>query len=129
MKLGNPFSGAQLLRFGVVATLATGVLATAAGRGTLAYFTTQVTSGSNTFTAGNLHFTISDNNETATAPSVATRTPKRGPPACVLGVSAPARRVYQWLPGYRPRRAGGRPLPRAGACRGAAAGTSSAIDR
>src|ERR1700716_2842833 len=69
MKLGNPFSGAQLLRFGVVATLATGVLATAAGRGTLAYFTTQVTSGSNTFTAGNLHFTISDNNETATAVS------------------------------------------------------------
>jgi hypothetical protein len=63
MKLGNPFSGAQLLRFGVLATLATGVLATAAGRGTLAYFTTQVTSTGNSFAAGNLQFSITDNNE------------------------------------------------------------------
>jgi hypothetical protein len=60
MKLGNPFTGAQLLRFGVVATLATGVLATAAGRGTLAYFTTQVTSTGNAFTAGTLHMNIAD---------------------------------------------------------------------
>jgi predicted ribosomally synthesized peptide with SipW-like signal peptide len=67
MKLRNPFSGAQLLRFGVVVTLATGVLATAAGRGTLAYFTTQATSTANTFAAGNLKFTISDNNEAAAA--------------------------------------------------------------
>src|SRR4030081_1845693 len=58
MKFGNPFSGAQLLRSGVLATLATGVLATAAGRGTLAYFTTTNTSTGNTFAAGSLKFNI-----------------------------------------------------------------------
>ncbi|HEV7662349.1 MAG TPA: TasA family protein [Chloroflexota bacterium] len=54
-----------MLRLGLFAAISTGVLATAAGHGTLAYFTSTVTSGSNTFVAGNLHFTIADNNETA----------------------------------------------------------------
>jgi len=44
----------------LVALMVTGVLATAAGRGTLAYFTTQAASNTNTFTAGNLHFRIAD---------------------------------------------------------------------
>jgi hypothetical protein len=60
MKLKNPFNGPQMLRFGVVATLSIGVLATAAGRGTLAFFTTQVTSNANTFTAGTLRLAVGD---------------------------------------------------------------------
>src|SRR5207302_9703725 len=67
MKLGNPFSGAQLLRFGVVATLATGVLATAAGRGTLAFFTASTTSTANTFTAGTLRMNIADVDQSGAA--------------------------------------------------------------
>jgi len=49
----------------LLATIATGLLATAAGRGTMAYFTTQVTSTGDQFSAGNLHFNINDNNESA----------------------------------------------------------------
>ncbi len=51
----------KLVLFGA---LAIGVLATMAGRGTLAYFTTQVTTTGNLFSAGNLHFNINDNNQT-----------------------------------------------------------------
>jgi len=50
----------KLVLFGAVVI---GVLATMTGRGTLAYFTTQVTSTGNTFSAGNLHFNINDNNQ------------------------------------------------------------------
>src|SRR5437773_4013458 len=70
MKFGTALSAAQWGRLVVVGALATGVLSTTAGRGTLAYFTTQVKSTANSFTAGNLHFTIADNDEVATAPSV-----------------------------------------------------------
>ena len=65
MKFSIPVSGAQLIKLGLVAAMATGVLSTVAGRGTLAYFTTQVTSTPNTFSAGNLHFNITDNDQTA----------------------------------------------------------------
>lgn len=65
MKFSIPLSGARLLKLGLVAAVATGVLSTVAGHGTLAYFTTQVTSTPNTFSAGNLHFNVTDNNETA----------------------------------------------------------------
>jgi predicted ribosomally synthesized peptide with SipW-like signal peptide len=44
----------------LVAALATGVLSTVAGRGTVAYFTTQVQSTPNTFTAGTLRLEIAD---------------------------------------------------------------------
>jgi len=64
--------GAQSAKVLLVSALATGVLSSAAGQGTIAYFTTQVTSGSNTFTAGNLHFTISDGNQAANQNSVST---------------------------------------------------------
>jgi predicted ribosomally synthesized peptide with SipW-like signal peptide len=47
-----------LLKLLLVSALATGVLASAAGRGTMAYFTTQVTSTANTFTTGSLHFEV-----------------------------------------------------------------------
>src|SRR6267378_6617997 len=47
----------KLVLFGA---LAIGVLATMTGRGTLAFFTTQVTSNANVFTAGTLHLNISD---------------------------------------------------------------------
>jgi predicted ribosomally synthesized peptide with SipW-like signal peptide len=53
----------QLLRLVLVAALATGVLTSVAGRGTLAYFTTQVTSTGNQFSAGTLHFNVNDNNQ------------------------------------------------------------------
>jgi Camelysin metallo-endopeptidase len=62
MKFITALSAAQLGRFVLVATLATGALSTTVGRGTMAYFTTQVTSVGNTFTAGNLHFEIDDRN-------------------------------------------------------------------
>lgn len=54
----------QLFKLVLLAALAAGVLASVAGRGTLAYFTTQVTSTGNQFSAGNLHFNINDNNQT-----------------------------------------------------------------
>jgi predicted ribosomally synthesized peptide with SipW-like signal peptide len=72
MSFATRLSASHLGRLLLVGALATGVLSAAAGRGTLAYFTTQVKSQSNTFTAGNLHFTIADHDEAATAPSVST---------------------------------------------------------
>ncbi|HEY3057476.1 MAG TPA: TasA family protein [Chloroflexota bacterium] len=56
-------SGAQQAKLLLVGALATGVLATVAGRGTMAYFTTQVTSTPNTFTAGTLRLEIADVND------------------------------------------------------------------
>ena len=53
-------SGAQQARLLLVAAMATGVLGTVAGRGTMAYFTTQVQSQTNTFTAGTLRLEIAD---------------------------------------------------------------------
>jgi predicted ribosomally synthesized peptide with SipW-like signal peptide len=53
----------QLFKLVLLTALATGVLASVAGRGTLAYFTTQVTSTTNTFSLGTLHFNIADNNQ------------------------------------------------------------------
>ena len=58
--------GATGMRFMLMATLAAGMLSMNAGRGTLAYFTTQVRSTGNTFTAGTLRFTLDDNNENGT---------------------------------------------------------------
>jgi predicted ribosomally synthesized peptide with SipW-like signal peptide len=58
--------GATGMRFMLLATLAAGMLSMNAGRGTLAYFTTQVASTANTFTAGTLRFTLDDNNESGT---------------------------------------------------------------
>ena len=60
----NSLGRDQLLKLVLLAALATGVLVSVAGRGTLAYFTTQVTSTGNQFSAGNLHFNITDNNQT-----------------------------------------------------------------
>jgi predicted ribosomally synthesized peptide with SipW-like signal peptide len=54
------FSAQNLLRFMLVGVLAMGLLSMSAGSGTLAYFTTQVQSNNNTFTAGNLRFNILD---------------------------------------------------------------------
>jgi camelysin-like metallo-endopeptidase len=52
------FSRTQQWKLLLVAAMATGVLATMAGRGTLAYFTTQVSSTQNAFTEGYLHYSI-----------------------------------------------------------------------
>src|SRR5437870_5474655 len=57
-----PFMGAQPAKLVLVAALATGVLSTFAGRGTMAYFTTQVKSDTNTFTPGTLRLEIGDAN-------------------------------------------------------------------
>ena len=57
-------SRSQQLKLVLFGALVIGVLATMTGRGTLAYFTAQVTSTANTFSAGNLHFSIKDNNQT-----------------------------------------------------------------
>jgi camelysin-like metallo-endopeptidase len=54
------FSRSQQLKLLLVAAMATGILATMAGRGTLAYFSTQVTSTADTFTTGTLHFEIAE---------------------------------------------------------------------
>jgi predicted ribosomally synthesized peptide with SipW-like signal peptide len=62
--------GTKGMRWMLAGVLAFGVLSMNAGRGTLAYFTTQVQSTGNTFTAGNLHFAISDSDESSVAPSV-----------------------------------------------------------
>jgi predicted ribosomally synthesized peptide with SipW-like signal peptide len=53
-------SAQNLLRWMLFSVLAMGMLSLSAGRGTLAYFTTQVQSNDNTFTAGNLRFNILD---------------------------------------------------------------------
>ena len=64
-------SAQNLLRFMLVGVLAMGMLSMTAGSGTLAYFTTQVQSNNNTFTAGNLRFNILDSiSTTGTYPSV-----------------------------------------------------------
>jgi len=63
MKIAFPFGSSQLLRLGLVATMATGVLATVAGHGTMAYFTTQTTSTANLFTAGTLHLQATDGDQ------------------------------------------------------------------
>jgi predicted ribosomally synthesized peptide with SipW-like signal peptide len=71
----------QLFKLVLLTALATGVLASVAGRGTLAYFTTQVTSTTNTFTLGTLHFNITDNNQanqTAVASSITLSNMKPG---------------------------------------------------
>jgi predicted ribosomally synthesized peptide with SipW-like signal peptide len=71
MSFGTRLSAANWGRLVLIGALATGVLSATAGRGTMAYFTTQVTSTANKFTAGNLHFTIDDSNQTGQT-SVAT---------------------------------------------------------
>jgi hypothetical protein len=53
-------SGQNLMRWMLFSVLAMGMLSLSAGRGTLAYFTTQVQSNNNNFTAGNLRFNILD---------------------------------------------------------------------
>src|SRR5438309_11972846 len=63
MKIAFPFGSSQLLRLGLVATMATGVLATVAGHGTMAYFTTQTASTANVFTAGTLHLQATDSDQ------------------------------------------------------------------
>jgi predicted ribosomally synthesized peptide with SipW-like signal peptide len=50
----------NMLRWGLFGALGMGLLSLSAGSGTLAFFTTQVQSNNNTFTAGNLRFNISD---------------------------------------------------------------------
>src|SRR5216684_2568698 len=59
------------LRWMLFSALAMGMLSLTAGSGTLAYFTTQVQSNNNTFTAGNLRFNILDSiSTTGQYPSV-----------------------------------------------------------
>jgi predicted ribosomally synthesized peptide with SipW-like signal peptide len=58
----NSFRRLPLTRLMLVSAVATGVLATAAGHGTMAYFTSTVVSDQNAFTAGNLQLNIADNN-------------------------------------------------------------------
>src|SRR5919198_3400002 len=64
MTLAEPLTGLKGMRLMLLAALALGVIGMQSGRGTLAYFTTAVTSNNNTFKAGNLHFAIDDVNET-----------------------------------------------------------------
>jgi predicted ribosomally synthesized peptide with SipW-like signal peptide len=60
-----------MLRWGLFGALGMGLLSLSAGSGTLAYFTTQVQSNNNTFTAGNLRFNILDSiTHTGQYPSV-----------------------------------------------------------
>jgi predicted ribosomally synthesized peptide with SipW-like signal peptide len=65
-------SRGQQLKLALVGALAVGVLATMTGRGTLAYFTTQVRSDTNTFTAGTLQFHVGDSDESNLTPAVTT---------------------------------------------------------
>ncbi len=55
-------SRAMQVKLLLLATIATGLTASVAGHGTMAYFTTQVTSTNDHFTAGNLHFQIANFN-------------------------------------------------------------------
>jgi predicted ribosomally synthesized peptide with SipW-like signal peptide len=57
------FSGALAQRLVLVAAVTTGALSLVAGHGTLAFFTTQVSSTPNTFTAGTLRLFVGDVNE------------------------------------------------------------------
>jgi predicted ribosomally synthesized peptide with SipW-like signal peptide len=64
MNFTMPFTRATRMRALTIGVIALGVLSLQVGRGTMAYFTTQVKSDTlNTFTAGNLHFNIGDNNQ------------------------------------------------------------------
>jgi len=65
-----PFSRGQQFKLVLFGALVIGVLATMAGRGTLAYFTTQVRSDTNTFTAGTLQFHVGDIDESDLTPAV-----------------------------------------------------------
>jgi predicted ribosomally synthesized peptide with SipW-like signal peptide len=65
-----PFSRAQQIKLVLFGALAIGVMATMTGRGTLAYFTTQVRSDTNTFTAGTLQLHVGDINESNLTPAV-----------------------------------------------------------
>jgi predicted ribosomally synthesized peptide with SipW-like signal peptide len=67
MNLSMPFNKATRMRALTFGVLALGILSVQVGRGTLAYFTTQVKSDTNVFSAGNLHFNISDNDQVAVA--------------------------------------------------------------
>ena len=59
------------MRWVLFSALGMGMLSLSAGSGTMAYFTTQVQSNNNTFTAGNLRFNISDSlSTTGQYPSV-----------------------------------------------------------
>jgi predicted ribosomally synthesized peptide with SipW-like signal peptide len=61
----------NMLRWMLFGVLAMGMLSLNSGSGTLAYFTTQVQSNNNTFTAGNLRFNILDSiNTTGQYPSI-----------------------------------------------------------
>src|SRR5712691_10486472 len=61
----------HLMRWMLLGVLAMGMLSMSTGSGTLAYFTTQVQSNNNTFTAGNLRFNILDSlSTTGQYPSV-----------------------------------------------------------
>ena len=61
----------NMLRWMLFGVLAMGMLSLNTGSGTLAYFTTQVQSNNNTFTAGNLRFNILDSlSTTGQYPSV-----------------------------------------------------------
>lgn len=72
MNLSLPFTRANRMRALTVGVLALGILSVGVGRGTLAYFTTQVGSTGNTFTAGTLQLHIGDADQTNLTPSVAT---------------------------------------------------------
>src|SRR5258708_26531246 len=65
-------SRGRQLKLALVGALAVGVLATMTGRGTLAYFTTQVRSDTNTFTAGTLQFHVGDTDESNLTPAAIT---------------------------------------------------------
>ena len=65
MTFSLPFNRATRMRALTVGVLALGILSVQVGRGTLAYFTTQVASTRNVFTAGTLHLNIVDSDETA----------------------------------------------------------------
>jgi hypothetical protein len=67
MKFPFHISGAVLPRLLLVAAVTTGALATVAGNGTMAWFTTTPTSDTNLFTAGTLHLLITDDDELAGA--------------------------------------------------------------
>jgi predicted ribosomally synthesized peptide with SipW-like signal peptide len=77
------FKRAATMQTLTVGVLLAGVLSVQVGHGTMAYFTTQVTSTGNTFSAGNLHFNINDNTDataghTTVASSIALTNMKPG---------------------------------------------------
>ena len=68
--LSTALSRAPQLKLVLFAVLAIGMLAMTAGRGTEAWFTTQVQSVTNVFTSGTLKFKAGDIDETGVTPSV-----------------------------------------------------------